>query len=68
MYYLSVNYVLIIDLINSNEIKDENNDEVIKEHDNVLIGVNKVTLILSIFDLNFVSKNTKEFNAFIQPK
>lgn len=68
MYYLSVNYVLIIDLINSNEIKDENNDEVIKEHDNVLIGVNKVSLILSIFDLNFVSKNTKELNAFIQPK
>jgi hypothetical protein len=68
MYYLSANYVLIIGLINSNKIKYENNDEVIKEHDNVLIGVNKVGLILSIFDLNFVSKNTKELNAFIQLK
>ena len=40
VYYLSVNYVLIINLINSNEIKDDNNDEVTKEHDNVLIDVN----------------------------
>jgi hypothetical protein len=63
-----VNYVLIVDLININEIEDECDDEDTKENDDVSIGINEVGSIPLTFDSNFAPMDTEELNAYIQPK
>jgi hypothetical protein len=39
-----------------------------KEHDNFLIGIDKVGWISTVFDLNISSIDTKELNVLIQSK
>jgi hypothetical protein len=39
-----------------------------KEHDNFLIGIDKVGWISIVFDLNLSLIDTKELNVFIQSK
>jgi len=48
-----VNYILIVDLINFNEIDDNCDDKTIEKHDNILIGIDEVDSISSTLDLNF---------------
>jgi hypothetical protein len=55
-------------LINVNEIEDDCDDEDTQEHDDVLIGINEVGSIPLVFDSNFSPMDTKELNAYIQPK
>ena len=63
-----VNYVSIIDLININEIEDDFDNEDKQKHDDVSIGINEVSSIPLVFDLNFAPIDTEELNAYIQPK
>jgi len=59
---------LNIDFINVNEIEYDCDDEVLKEHVDVLLGVDEVGSIPSIFDSNFAPMDTEELNVFIQQK
>jgi hypothetical protein len=63
-----VNYILIVDLINFNEIDNNCDDKTIEKYDNILIGIDEVDLISSTLDLNFAHLDTKELNMFIIPK
>jgi len=67
-YYLFVNCVLNVDVININEIEDNCDDEVSKEHADVLLGVDEIGSIPLIFDSNFALMDTKELHVFIQQK
>jgi len=59
---------LNVDFININEIEDDCDNEVSKEHADVLLGVDEIGSILSIFDSNFAHMDIKELNVFIQQK
>jgi hypothetical protein len=59
---------LNIDFINVNEIEYDCDDEVLKEHVDVLLGVDEVGSIPSTFDSNFAPMDTEELNVFIQQK
>jgi hypothetical protein len=63
-----VNYVSIVDLIIINEIEDACDYEDMLEYDDVSIDINEVNSISLTFNLNFALINTKEHNAYIQPK
>jgi hypothetical protein len=59
---------LNIDSINVNEIEYDCDDEVLKEHVDVLLGVDEVGSIPSTFDSSFAPMDTEELNVFIQQK
>ncbi|XP_061958962.1 uncharacterized protein LOC133680161 [Populus nigra] len=56
------------DVINVNEIEDDCDDEVSKEHADDLLGVDKIGSFPSTFDPNFAAIDTEELNVFIQQK
>jgi hypothetical protein len=53
---------------NVNDIEDDCDDEVSKEHADDLLGVDEIGSIPSTFDPNFAPMNTEELNVFIQQK
>eukprot|EP00258_Populus_trichocarpa_P021175 XP_024437194.1 uncharacterized protein LOC112323393 [Populus trichocarpa] len=55
-------------VINVNEIEDDCDDEVSKEHADDLLGVDEIDSFPSTFDSNFAPMDTEELNVFIQQK
>jgi len=55
-------------LINFNKIDDDCDDEAIKKHDDVSIGVDDVGLIPLTLNLNFGLLDMEELNIFIVSK
>ncbi|XP_011048650.1 PREDICTED: uncharacterized protein LOC105142630 [Populus euphratica] len=56
------------DVINVNEIEDDCDDKVSKEHADDLLGVDEIGSFPSTFDPNFAPMDTEELNVFIQQK
>jgi hypothetical protein len=54
--------------MNVNEIEDDCDDEVSKEHADDLLGVDESGSFPSTFDPNFAPIDTEELNVFIQQK
>ena len=59
---------LNVDFINVNEIEDDCDNEILKEHADVLLGVDEIGSIPLTFDSNFAPMDTEELNVFIQQK
>ena len=59
---------LNVDFINVNEIEDDCDNEISKEHADVLLGVDEIGSIPLTFDSNFAPMDTEELNVFIQQK
>ena len=63
-----LNCVWNVDVINVNDIEDDCDDEVSKEHADDLLGVDGIGSIPSTFDPNVSSMKTEEPNVLIQHK